>query len=135
MTPEQLKIQREKRKANGYAATHKYEKTPNGFLMRLYRNMQSRVTGVQWKKAHLYLGKELLPRSDFYIWAKNSDEFWTLFKAWENSGYDRLITPSVDRIDSSKGYILSNMRWLTHQENSRLATEARYAKTKSSPNL
>lgn len=60
------KHQREKRKREGNIITRRYEKTPKGFLMRGYRNMQSRVTGVQKKKAHLYLGKELLPRDEFY---------------------------------------------------------------------
>jgi hypothetical protein len=33
----------------------KYEKTPKGYLMRTYRNMKSRVLGIQHKKAHIYI--------------------------------------------------------------------------------
>jgi len=110
--------QRERRKLSGNKTTFKYEKTINGFLMRLYRNMQSRVTGVQHKKAHLYQGKELLPRQEFYNWANNSIKFLDLFNKWTALGYPRTETPSVDRIDSSKGYTLDNMQWLTHSENS-----------------
>lgn len=113
------KHQREKRKADGNTSTHKYEKTKKGFLMREYRNMKSRVTGVQKQKAHLYLGKPLLPREMFYAWALASPEFHSLFKAWENSHYERVLCPSVDRMDSDKGYVLSNMEWVTHSENSR----------------
>lgn len=113
--------QREKRKQNGNKDTHKYEKTPKGFLMRLYRNMQSRTSGVQKLKAHLYEGKYLLPRENFYEWAldKGSD-FHEMFKEWELSDYSRKLTPTVDRIDSEDGYYIENMRWLTHSENSRL---------------
>ena len=111
--------QRNYRKKNNNSVTKRYEKTPSGFLMRLYRNMQSRVTGVQKKKAHLYKNKELLDREVFYTWAKNQKRFWVMFREWELSNHNRKLTPTVDRIDSSKGYILSNMEWVTHSENSR----------------
>lgn len=107
------------------AVTHRYEKTVNGFLMRMYRNMQSRVTGVQKKKAHLYKGKALLAREDFYAWAKSSKEFSKLFAEWKHKGYPRKLAPSVDRIDPLKGYILSNMEWVTHSENSRRSSKTR----------
>jgi len=116
---ERLARQREQRKLNGNSHTKKYEKTVNGFLMRLYRNMQSRVTGVQKAKFHLYEGKRLLNREDFYNWAKSSTKFHILFNEWEKSGYERKLSPSVDRIDSSRGYEMDNMEWVTHSENSR----------------
>lgn len=88
--------------------------------MRLYRNMESRVKGIQWKKAHLYKGKELLSRRDFYNWAKPHPQFKAMFTVWEKSGYSRKLTPTVNRINSTMGYTLLNMEWLTHSENSRL---------------
>lgn len=111
--------QREYRKRNGNACTAKYEKTQTGFLMRKYRNMMSRVTGIQYKKAHLYKGKEILAREEFYTWALSSPEFLKLFKTWEESEYDRKLCPTPDRVDSSLGYSISNMEWVTHSENSR----------------
>lgn len=118
-TPEELKYQREYRIRTNNVATRKYEKTINGFLMRLYRNMESRITGVQWKKAHLYEGKYLLPREEFYSWALSSREFQQLFEDWTVSDYERRLAPSVDRVDSDKGYEVSNMEWVTMSENSR----------------
>ena len=100
----------------GYAAYKKYEKTPKGYLMRSYRNMQSRVEGIQ--KDGSWRGKELLPREQFYSWALTHPEFKRLFREYEESGYDRKLAPSPDRIDSSRGYTLDNIRWLTHSENS-----------------
>lgn len=119
MTEEQLKRQRERRKANGNLATHKYEKTKRGFLMRLYRNMESRVSGVQKQKYHLYSNKSILNRELFYEWAESNKTFHDLFRSWEESGYQRKLTPSVDRIDSSLGYFVENMEFVTHSENSR----------------
>ena len=115
-----LQRQREYRAKTNNAATKKYERTKKGKLMRLYRNMTSRVSGIQKKKAHLYEGKEILAKSSFYEWALASQEFHVMFDAWEASDYDRKLTPTVDRIDSSQGYCVENMRWLTHSENSRL---------------
>lgn len=113
--------QRGRRQETHNASTNKYEKTIHGFLMRKYRNMESRVLGIQYRKAHLYKGKALLSREDFYSWAM-SKEFVSMFDTWKASDYDRRLCPTVDRIDPSKGYLPENMRWLTHSENSRLGS-------------
>jgi hypothetical protein len=120
--------QRLYRLRTGNLSTKKYEKTKSGFLMRLYRNMQSRINGIQWQKYHLYQGKELLNRSDFNDWALNSSEFHRLFDLYEKSEYDRKLAPSVDRIDSSKGYSINNMEWVTHSENSKRGANSRFKK-------
>ncbi|SRR6266496_494154 len=117
-----LDRQKNYRKLTNNMATKKYEKSKNGFLMRLYRNMQSRILGIQKEKIHLYKNKSLLEREDFYKWALESKDFEKLFSAWEKNCYDRKLTPTVDRINSSKGYELDNMRWLTHSENSRIGS-------------
>lgn len=118
--------QREYRRKNNEIHTKRYEKTISGFLMRLYRNMQSRITGVQKEKYHLYDGKELLDREMFYNWAKGSPEFYELFGNYKMSGYERKLAPSVDRVDSTKGYNLDNMEWVTHSENSRRGANNRH---------
>lgn len=110
----------------GNSSTSKYEKTKRGFLMRLYRNMQSRVTGVQRAKYHLYAGCSLLDRQSFYDWALSSDIFHVLFDTWTKSEYDRKLTPSVDRVDSNLGYEISNMEWVTMSENSRRGVLNKY---------
>lgn len=104
------------------ASTLRYEKTPKGFLMRKYRNMQSRVLGIQKVKFHLYKGLKVLPREDFYKWSDRNPSFLRLFEEWKASGYDRKLCPSVNRIDSRKGYEIPNMEWITHSENSRLTS-------------
>lgn len=118
--------QRISRKLDGYKHTKKYEKTKKGFLVRLYRNMKSRVTGIQRAKFHLYAGCSLLDRDTFYLWAFSSDIFHKLFDSWEKSGYERKLAPSVDRIDSFQGYVIENMEWVTMSENSRRGTLNKY---------
>lgn len=96
----------------------KYEKTYFGYLVRKYRNMQSRITGIQKKKFHLYKGLELLSRDDFYKWAMDSKEYKSLFETYCDSGYSRKLAPSVNRINPCIGYVIPNMEWITHSENS-----------------
>ena len=117
---EVLLKQRERRKANGDAYTKKYEKTFSGKLMRTYRNMQSRVGGILSNKAHLYGGLDIMPKEDFYLWSTNDPDFHLLYDAWVASDYDKKLSPSINRIDTSIGYVLGNVEWLTHSENSRL---------------
>ena len=119
--------QKQYRLMNGNACTKKYEKTKSGFLVRMYRNMKSRTLGIQYKKAHLYMGLDLLDKQDFYQWANASAEFHEMFAAWETSGHCRKLTPTVDRIDSSKGYEVGNMQWLTHSDNSKKGNRSRLA--------
>lgn len=134
-----VELRRSLRIRTNNAITKRYEKTKKGFLMRAYRNMQSRVTGVQWKKSHLYQNLSLLPREDFYAWSLLDQGFNLLFDSWTKAGFPRKISPSIDRIDSSLGYELSNIRWITHSENSRLgsisqAKKRREAEAQKSPN-
>lgn len=100
-------------------ATQKYEKTKKGFLVRLYRNMLNRVTGRSKDKRHLYYGLEILPKEEFYEWALNNPDFHSLFKEWGLSGYERRLTPSVDRIDARIGYNVLNMEFVPFHENCR----------------
>ncbi len=104
----------------------KYEKTKKGFLMRLYRNMKSRTLGIQKQKAHLYKGLELLSKEKFYLWAESNEEFHRLFRIWKDFNFHRLLTPTVDRKDAQLGYKISNMRWITHSENSSLGAFSKH---------
>jgi len=98
-------------------SNRKYWKTINGKLMTTYNNMDRRVRG--YTKPHIYKGLEICNRSDFYFWATLDNDFTELYEIWVESGYEKGLSPSIDRIDSSKGYTFDNMRWLTQSENSR----------------
>jgi len=121
-----LDKQKEVRQQSDNFYTKKYEKTIKGFLMRTYRNMKSRVLGIQYKKQHLYIGKSLLNKELFYEFSINDNSFNELYNNWVNCDYNRKLTPSIDRIDTNKGYELENIQWITHSENSRKATINRY---------
>ena len=112
---------RDRRSRNGNINTKNYEKTFHGKLVRTYRNMMSRVKGILKKKAHLYKGLEILSKEDFYNWSNNDSEYARLFMEWVDSEYEQRLSPSIDRKNPLLGYVLDNMRWLTHSENSRIS--------------
>lgn len=106
------RLQRERRKVTGNASTHKYEKTVQGFLMRAYRNMQSRVEGVTSRDN--YVGLPLMDRDEFYAWAAGDPTFLVLYRNWKKAGYPRALSPTVRRIDPDLGYTRDNVMWATH---------------------
>ena len=118
--------QRIKRICNNNSSTFKYEKTYKGFLVRLYRNMKSRITGVQKQNFKLYEEKNLLSKEDFYNWSLNNKNFYILFENYKVSNYDRKLSPSVDRIESSLGYTIDNMEFVTLSENCRRSSITRF---------
>jgi hypothetical protein len=106
-------------------SNRKYWKTFNGKLMMTYNNMSRRVRG--YVKPHLYNGLEICDRKQFYKWSSTNESFIHLYKEWVNSGYNRSFSPSIDRIDSSIGYTLNNIQWITHSDNSRKGSNSRWS--------
>lgn len=125
---ERNRRQRLSRLGNGNKHTLKYEKTLKGKLVRTYRNMKSRVEGILKPKSHLYEGLPILSKEDFYDWSLSDESYLSLHRDWVDSGYEKKLSPSIDRKDSSLGYVVGNIRWLTHSENSRLGSKNRNVK-------
>jgi hypothetical protein len=89
-------------------------KTPRGYLCSQYTAMRARTMGYA---EAFYKGLPILPRLKFYTWALTETPFMELFAAYRASGWEYRLSPSVDRIDSTKGYTLDNIRFLTLSEN------------------
>ena len=102
----------------------KYFKTKKGKVVSTYINMNRRVRG--YVKKHIYEGLEIMSKDDFYKFSLNDDQYNKLHDAWVLSGFDRKLSPSIDRIDGSKGYTIDNVRWITHSENSSQGTKSRF---------
>lgn len=111
--------QKNYRKKTNNSNTKIYEKTFKGFLVRTYRNMKSRVTGIQKKKAHIYLGLEILSKEEFYKFSINNEAYKNLYINWKQKEHNRKLTPSINRINPDLVYILDNIEWITHSDNSK----------------
>lgn len=82
-----------------------------------YSDIRTRCTEVARRNAHIYEGLEFVDKKTFYEWALAHPRFNTLFAMYIQSGYRRKYAPSIDRIDTTKGYTLDNMQWLFNFEN------------------
>lgn len=117
--------QREYRLVTKNIHTRQYEKTKSGFIVRLYRNMKTRVFNTTQDKFKAYTNKELLSKESFYDWINNNQDFHLLFENYEKNNYDRKLAPSVDRINPKLGYSLDNMRMISSRENSILGNRGK----------
>lgn len=90
-------------------ATQSRQKTQEGLVKKIYHN-QRMTTGKMGRPAPNYSEKEL------YDWAvsKGLEQMW---QTWRNSGYDRWLSPSVDRLDNNLSYSLNNIQLVTWREN------------------
>lgn len=111
---------------SNFCSTHKDKATINRFLSRVYTSMLNRVKGKggahnrgNWR------GKSILPRNIFVTWAKNHPDFLSLYKQYFTGNFDRRLAPSINRMNSSKGYTLDNMEWMTQSQNSGLSGSVR----------
>jgi len=50
-------------------------------------------------------------------WAFKKDIYHELFDEWVRSGYDKMKTPSIDRLDDYKSYTFNNIQIITWKEN------------------
>tara|TARA_R110000851_G_scaffold267094_1_gene419542 strand:- start:67 stop:684 length:618 start_codon:yes stop_codon:yes gene_type:complete len=101
-----------------YATSKAYEKTPKGYLVRSYRNITNRVKGIAKRSVHIYKGLPVCTKEEFYEWSLSGQSAYVLLLGeYKLSGYERSLSPSVDRIDSNLGYILGNMQWVTISKN------------------
>lgn len=95
----------------------RHHKNPSRFLNHKYNGMRMRALG---KGSHPTSaeGKPYLTKEEWEQWCKETEEiFLMLWDEWTESGFDRKLCPSIDRIDNTKGYTRDNIQWLTMDEN------------------
>ena len=102
----------------------------NVFLCNLWYRMNNRTKGKDTNRPHLYIGKECLTYKEFKPWALSHPWFNRLWNAYVASEYVIRLAPSVDRKDTSLGYTIDNMRWISNSRNCSLGAHASHAARK-----
>lgn len=84
---------------------------------RLDLNYLISVRYSMMKRRALKKNLEICSKEDFKSFALSNGSLKKLHSQWINSDFDIKKSPSIDRIDNSKGYIIGNMQFITHSEN------------------
>jgi len=85
-------------------------RTKTGLITHIYSN-QKIVSKQRNYSLPKYSKKELVD------WLFLQEKFHLLFDNWVDSGYDRNLTPSIDRLDDYKPYSFDNIRIVVWEEN------------------
>lgn len=95
------------------------KRTSEGFLKNKYYEMRRRALGFNKSRYSHAFGKGLCSKEEFLGWAlAEGSAFWPLFQIWQEAGYSKDLSPSIDRIDPDQGYVLGNMQFLAMRDNS-----------------
>jgi hypothetical protein len=109
--------QRQKRK--DYLREHRRYDFVN-IWQRRYAHMKARHDGKATHFSHCE-GKGLLSREEFFEWCKdfsNLNVFIAIYFDWAEADFPLGLSPSIDRIDPTLGYVDGNLQWLTFDQNS-----------------
>jgi hypothetical protein len=85
-----------------------------------YAHAKARHEGRATHRSHCE-GKGLMSREEFFEWCKdfeNLNVFVAIYFDWAEAGFPLGLSPSLDRIDPTKGYVAGNLQWLTFDQNS-----------------
>ena len=91
------------------------KKEAKRYLANSYSNIRKRCAGKDPKRQN-YAGLKVMEREAFYKWGM-TPEFLEMYKTYIDSDKDRKLAPSVDRIDTTLGYVEGNLQWLTLSNN------------------
>jgi len=87
-----------------------YYRTKNGLITRIY-NSQC-LSSI--RRGHILPSYS---KQELKEWTLNQLIFHILYDNWENSGYEKMLIPSFDRINDYLGYSLDNIQITTWKEN------------------
>lgn len=89
------------------------------YMKKKYHAMVQRTNGNGIFESNAK-GKPMCSYEEFWAWYLSTKTiFERMFSVYLEQDEDRCYAPSVDRIDSKRGYEIGNLQWLTTSENSR----------------
>ena len=92
------------------AAKKKRDRSFEGKIKKLYSGMKDRTR----KHGHK---EQVLPKEEFMDWVLTETHYAGLHERWVEGEYVTELSPSIDRIENTIGYIKTNIRMCTWEEN------------------
>jgi hypothetical protein len=90
--------------------SREYARTKEGLVSRIYKNQK-----VNSKKRGYSIPS--YTRLELQEWLFSQEKFHHIYNIWKASGFDKLLVPSVDRLDDYMPYSFSNIQLMTFKEN------------------
>lgn len=91
---------------------------PEFFLRTRYTELRQRCIKPNTPHSIYYFGLDYCTREEFLNKFKNNKQFLKLFNNWKKNDYLYKLCPSIDRIDKKEGYVIDNIQFIPHGENS-----------------
>lgn len=94
----------------------KRETRPSFYLGTCYSEIKRRCKHKDPLRPN-YVGKKFCTKQEFFDKFLNDSQFLSLFENWRNSGFKRGEAPSIDRIDNQGDYLIGNLQFIKHSQN------------------
>ena len=92
------------------AVYKEYHRTKTGLVAGIYANQKYRSR----HRGHIM---PTYTKQELQEWLYSQKKFHVLYDNWKRLDFQKMYAPSVDRIDNSIGYTLSNIQLMTWKEN------------------
>jgi len=102
---------------------HRQRYSINRIMRHRYSGMKQSVEGRNSHKRSSE-GKDICTQEEFFNWCEeNKTIFNRIYKDWKKTDFIQKKSPSIDRIDNTKGYTIDNIEWTTQSKNSSKYTQ------------
>lgn len=115
---EEIKKRNKEYRVKNIVKIKKQVRSKNGIIKRIYLD-QIQSSKRRNHQPPLYTNEELKK------WMFDQPNFEDLYNNWVDSGYEKMLKPSVDRLDDYKGYNFDNIQLMTWEENEKKGYEDR----------
>ena len=85
------------------------DRTRSGLIKRIYKDQ------IKSSKKRSHVGPSYT-LDELISFCMSSSDFLRLYRDWRNSGYEKMLSPSIDRRDDYEPYSIDNIRVLLKEE-------------------
>ena len=93
-----------------------------------YRTLEGHITatwnGQRHRSKRNGWAEPAYSREELIEWVRNQPNASDLYTAWELSGYEKNLAPSIDRLDDYKPYSFDNIRLVDWETNNKKGSES-----------